>query len=409
MKYKQTITIFLLQNSALGINLMTQFILTSLLPLNIFGMFAKVYVVRDILLPFLSFSLGMSLIFNPTKDKKALVATATFLSFIQVLIIFIGGFIISFILFLIKYFDYKDFILMLILLGTSGLNVFYLVFFSLFERDEKFVFNSIISIVVALFSSSIVIFTAINIKNILPLLLREFLPIFFLFVIYSIIVVKKHGSKTFVKQNIDKVVLKNMIDYSLKMYLSRSVEAFFLKLDMLIVSRLFPKEIIGLYERARYFASLGWSTIANYINRVHFVKYIHTADLSLFKKTNYYSSLLNFVLFAASIGIIFFLSVATGKETWHQILLLMPFFLHFVVGALVENFKTYFYAKGEVIYAMLTLRIIPLVILIISIIILYFSHNINIYNIAFLSALSYLSSILVLRLFPKLSLSNNKK
>lgn len=409
MKYKQSITIFLLQNSSLGINLITQFILTNLLPLNVFGVFAKVYVVRDILLPFLSFSLGMSLIFNPAKDKKALVATASFLSLIQVLIIFIGGFIVSFILYLINYFDYEDFILMLMLLGTSGLNVFYLVFFSLFERDEKFIFNSTLSIVVALFSSIMVIFTAIHIKNMLPLLLREFLPIFFLFTIYSIIVIKKHGKKTFVKQNVDKTVLKNMIDYSLKMYLSRSVEAFFFKLDMLIVSRLFPKETIGLYERARYFASLGWSTIANYINRVHFVKYIHAADLRLFNKTNSYSSLLNFILFIASIGIIFILRMSTGREIWYQILLLMPFFLHYVAGASVENFKTYFYAKGEVIYAMITLRILPLIFLIISLMILYFFYKINIYNIAFISALSYLSSILILRFHPILSKYNNKK
>lgn len=343
----------------------------------------------------------MSVIYNATENKKALVATSSFLSAIQVLIIYIGGFIVSYILLLTKYFDYNSFILILILIGISGLNVFYMIFFSLFEREEKFIFNSVINIIVAVFSSAIVILTSLFIKDILPLLLRELLPIFLLFVIYTIIILREYGIKSFVKENINKEIIKGMVDYSLKMYFSRSAEAFFYKLDLFIVSRLFPKETVGLYERARYFASLGWTTIVNYINRVHFVKYIKATDLNLFKKTNFYATGLNLILFLATLGVIYSFSVHTEKEVWGQILILMPFFGGYAIGSIVDNYKTYFYAKGEVIYAMVMLRIIPIGLFIISIIIMDYLNQLSISNIALFGSISYLVSIGFLRLFPK--------
>lgn len=368
-----------------------------------FGIFAKVYIVKDILLPFLSFSLGMSVIYNQTENKKALIATSSFLSVIQVLVIYIGGFIVSYILYITKYFNYDDFILILMLIGISGLNVFYMIFFSLFEREERFVFNSVVNIVVAVFSSAIVILTAFFIRDILPLILREFLPISLLFVIYTVIILREYGFKTFVKENIDKRIFKGMVNYSLKMYLSRSAEAFFFKLDLLIVSRLFPKETVGLYERARYFASLGWATISNYINRIHFVKYIKTTDLNLFKKSNFYSTILNLILFLATLGIIYFLSNKTGKEVWSQIFILMPFFGGYAIGSIVENFKTYFYAKGEVIYAMIALRILPIILLTVLIVLTHFNYDLNVYSIALISSISYVTSIFFIKMFPNMS------
>jgi len=373
------------------------------LPLNVFGAFAKVYIVRDILLPFLSFSLGMSVIYNPTENRKALVATSSFLSIIQVLVIYIGGFIVSYILLLTKYFEYNDFILILILIGISGLNVFYMIFFSLFEREEKFVFNSILNIIVAVFSSAIVILTSFFVKDILPLLLKELIPIFLLLVIYTIIILRDYGIKSFVKENIDRRIIKGMVNYSLKMYLSRSAEAFFFKLDMLIVSRLFPKETVGLYERARYFASLGWATISNYVNRIHFVKYIKATDLQLFKKTNYYSVGLNLILFLATLGIIYLLDKNTEKEVWYLIFMLMPFFGGYAIGSIVENFKTYFYAKGEVIYAMIALRILPIIFFTALIVLIYFISNFSVQSIALISSLTYVTSIFFIKLFPKIS------
>ncbi len=361
------------------------------------------YIVKDILLPFLSFSLGMSVIYNQTENKKALVATSSFLSVIQVIIIYIGGFIVSYILLVTEYFNYDDFILILMLIGISGLNVFYLIFFSLFEREEKFIFNSVINIIVAVFSSAIVILTSLFVKDVLPLLLRELLPIFLLFVIYTIIILRDYGIKSFVKKNIDNGVIRGMVDYSLKMYLSRAAEAFFFKLDMLIVSRLFPKEIVGLYERARYFASLGWATISNYINRIHFVKYIKATDLNLFKKTIFYSTGLNLILFLATLGIIYSFSVHTEKEVWGQILILMPFFGGYAIGSIVENYKTYFYAKGEVIYAMIALRILPIIFFIALIVLTHFNYDLNVYSIALISSISYVTSVFFIKMFPNMS------
>ncbi len=345
----------------------------------------------------------MSVIYNQTENKKALIATSSFLSVIQVLVIYIGGFIVSYILYITKYFNYDDFVLILMLIGISGLNVFYMIFFSLFEREERFVFNSVVNIVVAVFSSAIVILTAFFIRDILPLILREFLPISLLFVIYTVIILREYGFKTFVKENIDKRIFKGMVNYSLKMYLSRSAEAFFFKLDLLIVSRLFPKETVGLYERARYFASLGWATISNYINRIHFVKYIKTTDLNLFKKSNFYSTILNLILFLATLGIIYFLSNKTGKEVWSQIFILMPFFGGYAIGSIVENFKTYFYAKGEVIYAMIALRILPIILLTVLIVLTHFNYDLNVYSIALISSISYVTSIFFIKMFPNMS------
>lgn len=400
MRFKQPVTIFLLQNGALAVNLGTQFILTALLPLSVFGSFAKVFVVRDILLPFLSFSLGMSVIYNPTEDRKALAATSAFLSIIQVLIIFIGGSIVCYILFLTGYFNSNDFVLILCLLGISGFNVFYLTFFSLFEREGKFIFNSSVNLVIAVISSAAVLITAYFSRTIFPLLLRELLPIFLLAVFYVTLVFKTFGIRSFVKQNINKEVMKGMIDYSLKMYLSRSVEALFYKIDLLIVSRLFPSSTIGLYERARYFASLGWTTIVNYINRIHFVKYIKAGDLSLFRKTNRYAVLLNIGLFLLSGIIIFILSKYSDKVVWEQILLLMPFLGAYAVGSIVENYKTLFYAKGEVIYAMTTLRIIPLAVFTIPFLLAYFFYDIDLRIIGLISSFAYLSSLIVIKIIP---------
>ena len=401
MKIRQEFSIFVLQNSALAVNLATQFLLTIFLPLNIFGVFAKVFVVRDIIVALLSFSLGMSVIFNKASDKEVLVATSFYLSLIQAFIIIFFGVLIGFVLLATGYFNNDELLIFLFLIGTSLFTVFYNVFFSLFERDERFVFNSLLSLAISVVASGLVILFAVYFKNIVPLLVREFASLFFLSGVYFFLIVKNFGVKVFRWENVRKDVMKEVASYSFKMYFSRLAEAFYFRLDLLVVSRLFNTEVIGLYERTRYFATLPWTTIISYINRVHFVKYVKSYSERLFKRTNYYAVLLNFFLFILLLAILFGLSEFSNEQVWQPILVLSPFFGGYAIGAFVENYKTLFYAQGKVIYAMVTLRIVPIILFLLFSVLFYFFFSINVYWIALLSSGTYISSVIIMKLNPR--------
>lgn len=399
MKLKLPITIFLLQNSSTAINLATQIILTAILPLNTFGSFAKVFVLRDILVSFLSFSIGMSVIQNRTTDKVALIATTSYLAFFQALIILIIGSLISLILYFFNFLSIRELLILLFLLGISLFNMFYSVFYSFLERDEKFIFNSQINLAVTIISVTAVITTAFFLKNEAPLILREFLPNFLLAIIYVYLIVKLYGLKSLHRSGIKKEIIKDMINYSFKMYFSRLSEALLFRLDLLIISRLFDSSLVGLYERAKYFATLPWNIIISYIHRIHFVKYVKSLDPKLFKRTNYYAILMNISLFLLLIILIYLFSKYNSSNKWGQLLLLIPFFAGYSIGAIVENYKTFFYAKGEVIYAMLVLRMLPVLVLCFLVIITYFISNqaISIYLIAFYTSIAYISPLILYR------------
>jgi O-antigen/teichoic acid export membrane protein len=405
MKIRQEFSIFFLQNSALAVNLATQFILTFILPLKIFGAFAKVFVVRDIVITMLSFSLGMSVIYNKTSNEDVLIATSFYLALLQSLIILLFGFFINVILSFTGYFNEDEFLVFLILIGSSFFGVFQNVSYSLYERGEKFIFNSMLSITVNIVVSGTVIFFAVIYRNIIPLLIREVLPALILTIIYLSLIIKSSGIAIFKSDNVKKDTVKDMVNYSLKMYFSRLSEVLLFRLDLLVVSRLFNTEVIGLYERTRYFATLPWATIVNYINRIHFVKYIKSYNKKFFNKTSYYAVLLNLSLFILLIVILFGLSKFTGEQIWQSILVLTPFFGGYAVGAVVENYKTFFYAKGEVIYAMITLRIFPIILFLLFAVISNYFFSINIYWIALLSSVSYISSLLAVKVYP----NRNKK
>lgn len=399
MKFKLPITIFLLQNSSLAINLGTQIILTSILPLNTFGSFAKVFVVRDILVTFLSFSIGMSVVYNRTTNKEALVATATYLSLIQVLIIFVGGLIVSTVLYSINFFSDREFLILLILIVISLFTVLHTTFVSLFEREEKFIFNSLINLAVSVLASAAVILLAYYKKDETPLLMRELIPSLVLSFLYFFLIKKYYGIKALQLRSIDKIIMKEVMNYSFKMYFSRLSEVCMFRLDLFIVSRLFDTSIVGLYERARYFATLPWTIVITYIQRIHFVKYVKSNELTLFRKTNYYSTALNFSLFLTMLLIIYLFVSFSGSEKWRQILVIIPFFAGYAIGSIVENYKTLLYAKGEVIYAMFAMRIIPIMLFIVTAIIISYLFSLDMQKIALISSLSYLSSILVTKIY----------
>lgn len=363
MKLRDITAIASLQYTNMAFNFGLQLFLTFLLAPEIFGVFAKIFAIREIFGAILSANLGTAVIYIKEKNFLKLATTTFYLGIAQSVMYFLGSFILLLVSYLMLNFPFDELkILFYLLIGLifSGL---YQVLYSLLEREEKFKFNSLVTIVVQLFTGIIVTIIAIISKDITAIIIREILPAFLLLVIYIIISIRQWG-RSFIKfSHFDKNLSKEMLLYSVKMYFSRLLESIFFRLDILIASLYFNSSILGIYERVKYFASLPQIILTSFIVRVNMVKYSKNDDISNVQKTNTLSFILNFIMFFLIYFFIVFIDKIVGRGFSENIFpLFFLFFAYCGFGSVIENIKTYLYATNQVLKSAIVLRLLPIII-----------------------------------------------
>ena len=290
MTKKQILSISSLQYLSMGINFLSQFVLTYFLTLEVFGTFAKIAALKEVLIAVMSLNLGMSIIYVKTKKQDVLLNTALYLAIGQVLIYIVAGSIILYILYTLGLLSIYETKLIFLLLFSGSAMIFYRIVFSLFEKNEKFIFNSTILAIVMLISSLSSIVVAIYFpSSIASLMIKDMLPAFLLLFIYLILAYRNFSHAFFNFKFFDKKIAKDLIQYSGKMYLSRASEALYYRLDILLISYFFTKEVSGIYERTKYFASIAMLLVTSFVNRINFVKYTKHFDIKYFRSTDIYA------------------------------------------------------------------------------------------------------------------------
>ncbi len=384
-----------LQYSAFAINFGVQFILTFLLPTTVFGEYAKIQTTVDVILIF--FSVGFhATIFQPLPYKTEEIIRHTFwLSLLQTVLVTIIGAVVLLVLYLLDFYSLKNAILTEILLITSSLANTKQVFYAGYEVQKKFIFNSKIAFII----NSIVAITTIFIAFYSPsveLLAGKTIFMNILLIgtyLYLAVYMLKLNLSCY---NFDKILLKIILNFSLRLYVARMLEALQTKIDILLVSYLFSYQESGLYERVRYYASVVPTLFGNLISRLAAVAYRAKANLN---QLYYVHSIIIlavpilylFAFFAFySIGFIF--KVQIFKELYP----LYFCFWHFAGTALfLDNIKTYLQIRDSVLQTTLKLRFIPLLVFI-GLLAIFWLLNFafNTQLVAFLFAFSLLAAFL---------------
>ena len=390
MKSKELLSIAGLQYFSMGLNFLIQLYLTFLLAPQVFGLFAKISAVREIFIALLSANIPMAVIYIKEDDIEKLLSTSFYLGSIQAFLILIGGILFIIISFFFLKFETNELIIFYSLVFAAALSSIHQVMYSIFEKLERFKFNSTIVIVIQLFTGLVVIGVTFFVKDIKVLIIREILPAILLLIIYLVIAYRKWSINFLRFEKIDKTLLKKMLVYSTKMYFSRIVESIFFKLDILIASTIFNSNQLGIYERIKYFATLPYTLIVSLVQRITFVKYSKDLATEFVNRTNMYTLVLTLILYILLYFFITLFNHLIPNDILNQMFpLYFMFWSYAGFSSIIENVKTYYYAANKVIQAALLFRLLPILIFILLFFVLKLFISIDIYIIAFLTSIIY--------------------
>lgn len=375
LRIKEYSKVALYQYLAMVLNFSLQIVLTSLLEPRVFGLYAKVFAVREVFSAFVSFSFAMGIIYVQGYSKEVVATNAMVLALIQAGIILVAYLPLILITSLLFNFELYENMLLLLMVISYAMTVIQQMIYSLAEKEEKFKSNSYIVLWATIAVTIFTVVTALFDQSILSLMFRELFSALLLLCIY-LVVLKKNTSLSLSWSLIDKKLISEILKYSSKMYFARLTEALFGRLDILLMSFIFNLNQLGVYERIKYFATLPQVLITSLINRINLVKYSKSLRFDLLYKTNFYG----FIASAVSFFMFYLLLVLIGtyfrKELSTDIFPLFFCFWAFAgFGTIIENVKTFYYANNMIIMALVRLKILPLLVFTILFLILFINKN----------------------------------
>ena len=363
MKWKDITAIAGLQYSGMTLNFFLQLFLTFLLAPEVFGVYAKLAAVREIYGAVLSANLAMSVIYIKEENQQKLLSTSFYLALLQAAVYIAGAVIFYPLAGKIAGFNESEAKIFLILVAGLVFTSIQQVLFSFFEKEERFKFNSAVTISIQFITAGAVIVVSLLTKDLTALILRDVFPALILFIIYIALALRKWGSEFVKPSAYDKILAKKMILYSFKMYFSRTIESIFFRLDILFAAAYFNTGLVGIYERIKYFASLPQTLITSIIGRINLVKYAKNDNIVNVQRTNFVAIIINVVLFPVIYFVLYFLDEAFAKGIRNYLFPMYIFFFAYAgFGSIIENIKTYFYATNNVLRSAILLRLIPVII-----------------------------------------------
>ena len=397
MRLKELVSIAGIQYSVMGINFLLQLILTLILSPNIFGVYAKIYAIRDITIALTSLNLSVTIIYLKTKVNKALITTSIYLGLAQgIVLLFISIILVIILRFIFKY-SWWELVLLEILLSGHLLTIMYQIFYSVYEKQEYFKFNSILNLIAYLVSTPFVLTIAFTFKDIKSLVIKDLLPAVLLFIIYTIRIIRSEKIEIISLKHFDKQLAKEMIKYSSKIYISRLSEALYSRIDIIIGGKLFDTTSLGIYERVKYFAMLPQTLLTSLIYRINFVKYSKSTRVEDVQRTNSVAFISNIIIFTLMYFVLKYVGVLFHNKLYDSIFpLFFLFWLYAGPITIIENIKTYYYAINNVIKATFIFRLVPTLIFCLALIIYYHFYNPSIFNFAMILSISFSFPLILL-------------
>lgn len=412
-------SIAIFQYAALVINLGLQFTLTYLVAPHVFGNAAKLQLVIDLFIVFLSVGLHTAVLQLQEFDTNKLIKNVLIIAILQALILIIIGFLSFLSCYFLKLYSLKDAILLMLLLLTTALGMIKQVFYVIYERKQAFLFNSKINFYLNIFVAVPTILLAWQYPIIEVLIGRIIVLNFLLFVIYSYLAIFDLKLTFLAPQNwigifdknrskiLDNSLAKQIIHLSFRYYLARLLEALQSRIDIIVISYLFDNQQVGIYERIKYYSNLPQNLLNGFANRINTVQYRvqnrlqnrMQSNINLLYHSHTITLLLTPVLYLIAFCCLFSFNHFFAITAFDNLFPLYFCFWGFAgLTSLLDNMRTYLQIHHAIIRTTLKIRFVPLLFFIATIAILLLTAiKPTIYLVAFLSSFSYLAAFIVIK------------
>jgi hypothetical protein len=291
----------------------------------------------------------------------------------------------------------KEAILGELLLFATALLILKQLVYVVYEKNKEFVFNSKINLYVNAISAILTIVYVCISPSIELLIIRIVASNLLLFGIYMYLLFFKLNFN-WGAFSLDRNLLKQIINFSLRLYFARLVEMLQSRIDIIVVSYLFDNYHIGIYERIKYYALMVSSLVNALTNRINIVSYRQQTSLHILYYSHTIISLTVPILYCVGFFALMVLKNIFSIPAFEHLFPLYFCFWAFAgLSSITENLRTYLQIHYAVIRTSLKLRFIPLIFFLsMTAIFMLLSLKPTIEWIAFLSSCSYLSIFLVI-------------
>ncbi len=363
MRFRHYFSVAAWQYGGLALNVALQFIQTWWLSPEIFGVFAKIQSLAIILGGFAGFSLHTVLLVKPSEkvlaSEQNLVHHVFWLSLGQILLLLLLGLGIGSLLGYGNFYTAEESVWIVALLVAGGLLTTKQVLQTLLDKHKHFLLNSQVNfwLQFALF------FVSLGWLWLQPTLTalagRVLLTNFAFFAVYLILAFF-YLPYSFRWKYLQINSLRYIFQVASRLYVSRLIETFHSKADILIASYWFDNYQIGLYERIRYYASLPQTLLSSMTNRLNPLQFQQSA-LSFLHQTN-----LLVLVFSLLGYLALFLVLCAIQWQWQVAALtsLYPLYLgfwHFAgLFAWADNVRNYLQTHNNIVRTTLKIRLLPL-------------------------------------------------
>lgn len=409
------LSVAVFQYAALVINLGLQFTLTYLVAPHVFGNAAKLQLVIDLFIVFLSVGLHTSVLQLQESDTNKLIKHILILSILQAITLTSIGILTFLSCYFLKLYSLKDAILSMLLLFTTAFGMIKQVIYVIYERKQAFLFNSKINFYLNICVALPTILLAWQYPIIEILIGRIVVLNFLSFIIYAYLAIfdlkltflapknwNKYWNKYWNKKgnkSWDKNLAKQIIHLSFRYYLARLLEALQTRIDIIVISYLFDNQAVGVYERIKYYSSLPQGLLNGFANRINTVQYRLQSNINLLYHSHTITLLLTPALYFVAFCCLFSFNHVFSITAFDNLFPLYFCFWGFAgLTSLLDTIRTYLQIHHAIIRTTLKIRFVPLLFFLLIITILPLSSiKPTIYLVALLSSFSYLAAFIVIK------------